>query len=94
MMKTISRKPTTPGEYLRAEIIEPRGTSINDFADEIGIAKTLLYNVINGKARITPKIAVKLAEVVGTKPGFWIRMQAEVDAFIADDLHRKKQRAS
>jgi addiction module HigA family antidote len=72
-----------PGEILKMEIIEGRNLTIGKAADLLGITRPTLSNIMNGKASITPNIALRLEAVFGGTARFWVRLQSSYDLFVA-----------
>lgn len=62
------KKPIHPGEHLRREVLEPRGLTVTDAANQLGITRQTLNNILNGKSGISPKMAVRLARFFGMRP--------------------------
>src|SRR3972149_9266572 len=60
-MIQIKRKPTPPGEILREEFLIPLGITQKQLADHIGCDFKVINRIINEKAQVTPKLAIKLA---------------------------------
>ena len=69
-----------PGELLREEL-EARKIKQIELAKELGIAKNVMSEIVNGKRNITPELAVRLEEALGIKAEFWMRYQVtyEID---------------
>ena len=82
-MLTTRRKPTTPGEILREEFLIPLHITQKQLADHIGSDFKVINRIVNGKAQVTPKMAVKLAAAFSTSPDFWLYAQRAVDIFMA-----------
>jgi addiction module HigA family antidote len=72
-----------PGEILKMEVIEGHGLTISKAADLLRVTRPTLSNILNGKAAITPNIALRLETVFGGSAGFWVRLQSSYDLFIA-----------
>ena len=62
------KKRPHPGETLRKEYLEPRGITVTQAAEQIGVTRQALNNVLNGKAGISSDMAVRLARLFGVKP--------------------------
>jgi len=78
-MIPINRKPTTPGEILREEFLGPLNISQRILAHHIGCDIKVINRIVNGKAQVTPKIAIKLGAAFKTSPDFWLNAQKAVD---------------
>ncbi len=50
--------PLHPGNLLRERYLNPSGLTVTDAAKGIGISRQALNNILNGKAGITPEMAV------------------------------------
>lgn len=96
----LKRGPTAPGRILKAHYLEPRGLSISELARQLGVSRKHVSDIVNGRARVTPAIAVRLAEVLNTSPALWVNLQAEIDIHDAVSEHadratlRRSRRAS
>jgi antitoxin HigA-1 len=71
------RPPTHPGEMLLKEFLEPLGISQSEFARRIQVSFPRLNEVIKGKRGVTTDTALRLAQVLGTSPGFWLGLQQD-----------------
>jgi len=78
-------KPPLPGRLLVSDYLEPRQLSINALARQVGH----LSNIVNGRVRITPPIAVRLARALDTSPSLWVNLQSAVDIFEAEQEFRE-----
>lgn len=74
-----ARKPTTPGETLLKEFLEPAGIAQADFAKHIGLATSTLSRLIDGKTKLTIRTAYRLAKATKTTVEFWVNLQQAVD---------------
>ncbi|HYC01680.1 MAG TPA: HigA family addiction module antitoxin [Azospirillaceae bacterium] len=79
-----NRRPTQPGAILRAHYLEPRGLTVSGFAGTLDVSRKHLSEVLNGRARISPLLAVKLARALDTTPAFWLNLQNAVDIWDAE----------
>jgi antitoxin HigA-1 len=73
------RRPSAPGEILRELYLEPRRVSLTAFAAALGCSRKHVSNVVNGKARIEPELAARIAAVLGTSAELWLNLQNAVD---------------
>lgn len=77
------------GEILKMEIVEGRGLTIGKAAELLGITRPTLSNIMNGKAVITPNVALRIETVFGGKAKFWLRLQTSFDLNVAKELFMK-----
>jgi addiction module HigA family antidote len=87
--------PSHPGELINRTYIEPfDGVSVASVARELGVAKSTFSRLVNGKADISPEMAVRLSAVLGRSAESWLALQDHYDLWEArqtvntDDLHR------
>lgn len=78
--------PSHPGLILK-EYID--GMKITDIAKRLGVSRVALSRVINGKAAISPEMALRLSQLLpNTSADFWLKMQAAYDLWQAEQhLH-------
>ena len=79
------RRPTTPGEIIVREFIEPHGVTQTLLAQHLGITYHRLNEIVNGKRGITTDTAMRLERVLGPSAGFWLNAQYAVDLY--DAMH-------
>jgi addiction module HigA family antidote len=77
------RRPTHPGTILREMYIKPRNIKMKDLVEATGISRKHLSRIVNGHAKITPWIAIKLAAALETTPELWLNAQRNLDLFEA-----------
>lgn len=75
--------PPHPGEVLKDEVIAPLGLSVTDAALRLGMSRVALSRVLNGKAGISPELAVKLEKAGAGSARSWIAMQGSYDLWNA-----------
>jgi addiction module HigA family antidote len=69
--------PPHPGEVIREYLGE---MTISAAAEHLGVSRVAFSRVLNGKAAVSPEMAVRLAAAFGTSsPEVWLRMQAKYD---------------
>ncbi len=88
------KNPVHPGEIVLHECIEPLGLTITQAAKGLGVARTTLSRLVNGKQGISPEMAVRLSKGFGSTPETWLRMQINYDLAqiqkAARNIHVKK----
>jgi len=69
--------PPHPGEVIREYLGE---VTVSAAAEHLGVGRVTLSRVLNGKAAVSPEMAVRLAAAFGTSsPEVWLRLQAKCD---------------
>ena len=82
-MRTVKRKPTTPGEILSQEFLKPLGMTQKKLADHIGCDIKVINRIVNSRTSVTTKMAIKLAASFGTTPEFWLNTQQALNLYKA-----------
>jgi len=88
------KNPVHSGRIVRHDCLEPLGLSVTEGAKVLGITRQALNNLVNGKAAISPEMAVRLAKAFGSTAETWLRMQLAYDLAAArkDESRIKVQR--
>jgi antitoxin HigA-1 len=73
------KNPPHPGSTVLHECIEPLGLTITQAARALGVTRTTLSQLANGKRGISPEMAVRLSQVFGGSATSWITQQAHYD---------------
>ena len=76
--------PPHPGEVLRELCIEPLGLSITQAAEALGVSRKTLSAILNGRAGISPEMAVRLSLAFGTSAESWLNQQTQYDLWKAE----------
>ena len=79
MKKFIQHDPPHPGEILLEFYFEPLKLSVTDAAEKLLISRPNLSAIVNGRAGISPTMAVKLSKAFNTTPHYWLNLQASYD---------------
>jgi addiction module HigA family antidote len=77
------RKPTHPGEVLLEDVIKPLGITITEAAQDLGISRKTLSELIHGRCGLSPEMAVRIAKATNTSPESWLAMQTKLDLWNA-----------
>ncbi len=75
--------PPHPGELLKELYLEPLKITVTEAAVALNVARKTLSAVVNGRAGISPEMALRLAKALNTTPELWLNMQAQHDLWIA-----------
>ncbi len=71
--------PPHPGQAVRLDCLEPLGLTVTEGARVLGVSRQALNNLVNGKAGITPEMAIRLDKAFGGGAETWLRMQMSHD---------------
>ena len=75
--------PAHPGEVLREYL--PEEMSVTEAAERLGVSRQALSAILNGRSGISAEMDLRLAQALGTTPGFWLRMQVQRDLWEAKE---------
>ena len=85
----LMHSPPHPGEVIKELCLEPLGLTITDAAKGLGISRKTLSSILNGKAGISPEMAVRLSIAFNTSSESWLNQQSQYDLWKAEQ-HRKE----
>ena len=71
--------PPHPGEIIKSLCLEPLGVSVTAAAKALGVSRKTLSAIINGRASISPEMAVRLSIAFSTSAESWLTQQAQYD---------------
>lgn len=77
--------PVHPGEILLMEFIEPLGLAQAALARALGIPAMRVSEIVRGRRAVTADTALRLSRYFGTKPAWWLNLQAHYDLQVALD---------
>ena len=83
--------PPHPGEVIRELCLEPLGLSVTEAAIALGVSRKTLSAIINGRAGISPEMAIRLSIAFDTTAESWLNQQTQYDLWNAEQ-HRKDLR--
>jgi addiction module HigA family antidote len=75
--------PPHPGVFLNETVVKPLEISVTETEQRLGMSRTALSRVLNGKAGISPGLAVRLERAGQSSARFWVNLQANYDLWIA-----------
>ena len=81
--------PPHPGEVLRQLCLDPLNLTISDAARSLGMSRKALSSILNGRAGISPEMAVRLSIAFDTSAESWLNLQVQYDLW-----HAEKSRES
>ena len=71
------------------EFLKPLGMTQAELAQRIRVPYVRVNELVNGKRRVTPSTALRLAKAFGTSPKFWLNGQLALDLYRA--INDKKE---
>lgn len=73
------KNPIHPGQIIRHDCLEPLGLNVTEGAKVLQVTRQALNNLVNGKAGVSPEMAVRLSKAFGSTPETWLRLQTAYD---------------
>lgn len=84
---TNMHNPPHPGETLREDVLPALGLTVTAAAKQLDVTRAALSRVLNGRAAISPEMALRLEGWLGVENGgradLWIAQQAAYDLWQA-----------
>ncbi len=70
--------PVHPGRILAGSLAE-LDLTITEAAHVLGVTRPTISRLVNGRASISPEMAIRLAKAFGSTPEFWLKLQLNYD---------------
>lgn len=81
--------PPHPGEIIKRLCLEPLGVSVTEAAQALDISRKTLSAILNGRAGISPEMAIRLSIAFGTSAESWLNQQTQYDLWHAEQRRRQ-----
>lgn len=81
--------PPHPGGVFRRLYLNPLKVTVTEGAKRLGVARKTLSEFVNGRAGLSPEMALRIAKATGTSPESWVDMQAYYDLWQAKKAAKK-----
>ena len=88
--KLTMHAPAHPGEILLEMYLKLLGVTITEVAPALGVTRKHVSAIVNGRAPVTPNMALRLAAAFATEPELWVNMQAQHDLWMVSKQARPK----
>jgi addiction module HigA family antidote len=79
--------PPHPGETLREDVLPALGLNVTEAAEQLHVTRAALSRVLNGRAAISPEMALRIEGWLGIEHGgsadAWLSQQAAYDLWKA-----------
>src|SRR5205807_6128431 len=72
----IGMKPPHPGSFIREEILDELDLTVARAAEILGVRRATLSDLVNGKAALSPEMALRIEKAFGVDMDTLLRMQA------------------
>lgn len=83
----LMHNPPHPGEIIKELCLEPLSISVTDAAEALGVSRKTLSAILNGRAGISPEMAVRLSIAFNTSAESWLNQQSQYELWHAEQ-HR------
>ena len=87
MIKSYMFNPPHPGLTLRDDVLPALGLSVTEAAEQLGVARVTLSRMLNGRAGISPEMALRIEAWLGVDRGgearLWLAEQSAYDVWQA-----------
>ena len=80
----LMHNPPHPGSVIKELCLEPLGLTVTDAAKALDISRKTLSSILNGKAGISPEMAVRLSIAFNTSSESWMNQQSQYDLWQAE----------
>lgn len=90
-MKQATRKPTTVGDVLLYEYLEPLNLKINDLAEMVNVHRNTVSALVNNNRKLTTDMAFRLAKAFDTTVDFWLNIQSAVNIWEVENDTRAQE---
>lgn len=71
--------PPHPGAFLKEEVIESLNLTVTSAAAILGVTRPALSNLLNGKASLSPELALRFEKAFALKIDMLLKMQTSHD---------------
>lgn len=85
----LMHNPPHPGEVLRKLCLKPLGLNVTQAAKALGVSRKTLSAILNGRAGVSPEMAVRLSIAFNTTAESWLNQQVQYDLWRAERRRKK-----
>ena len=82
-------QPPHPGEILRELCVAPLQLNVTEAADSLGVSRNTLSAILNGRAGISPEMAIRLSIAFNTTAESWLHQQMQHDLWFAERSRKR-----
>ena len=81
--------PPHPGEVLKVLCLDPLNLTVTATARALGVSRKTLSGILNGRAGISPEMAVRLSIAFETSAESWLNQQLQYDLWDAEKTRKR-----
>jgi len=85
----MQRRPTHPGEMLRADFLPDYNLTVSGLAEAVGVSRQSINELLRERRSVSPEMALRLGRLFGNPPEFWLNAQRAVDLWDAAQAIKK-----
>lgn len=78
-MNGTAESPAHPGAFVRDKVVDGLGLSVTDAAQALGVTRPAFSALINGRAHLSPEMALRIEKAFGVSVETLMRMQNRFD---------------
>jgi addiction module HigA family antidote len=86
--------PPHPGLTLRDDVLPALGLGVTQAAEQLGVSRVALSRMFNGRAAISPEMALRLEAWLGVERGgearVWLAQQSAYDVWKAEQRFKNQ----
>ncbi len=81
--------PPHPGEVLKSLCLVPLNLTVVEAARALGVSRKTLSSILNGRAGISPEMAIRLYIAFDTSAESWLNQQLQYDLWRAEKCRKR-----
>ena len=76
----VGMTPSHPGIFIRSEVLDELGLTVTRTAEILGVRRATLSSLLNGRAALSPEMALRIEKAFDVSMDMLLRMQVWHDA--------------
>jgi len=81
--------PPYPRDVWKELCLKPMGLTVTEAATALGVSRRMLSSILNGRAGISPEMAVRLSIAFDTTAESWLNQQVQYGLWKAERKRKK-----
>ncbi|WP_234422876.1 HigA family addiction module antitoxin [Sphingomonas aurantiaca] len=78
-MRGTVENPVHPGSFVKAKVVDANHLTVTDAAQALGVTRPALSALLNGRAHLSPEMALRIEKAFGVSIDSLMRMQNQFD---------------